>query len=160
MSAKARLSVHEAVSIHFWLDRSVNPCVQYLAFSIKHCHLISRGRIENPSGEGKLSMFRRAVVLIAMSFVVSAVSTAALAVSKQTAATADRDARALVRMMDRDQNGTVSKEEFLQFMGQTFDRIDANKNGSLEHVEVRRMRSPNWIFPNCRRAFPACDGGN
>jgi hypothetical protein len=106
-------------------------------------------------------MIRKAVVLIATSFVVSTVSIAAFAASKQTTATADRDARTLARLMDRDQNGTVSKDEFLKFMGQRFDRIDANKNGALEHAEVRQMRTRrNWIFPDCRRPFPSCDGGN
>jgi hypothetical protein len=87
-------------------------------------------------------------------------STSALAVSRQTAAVANRDARQLIRMMDKDRNDVVSKDEFMQFMGDTFDRLDVNKRGTLEHREARPLTTRNWIWPDCRRAFPACrDGG-
>jgi Ca2+-binding EF-hand superfamily protein len=106
-------------------------------------------------------MYRKAITLIATSFVVSAISTAALAVSKGTATTADRDVRTLVRMMDKDQNGVVSKDEFMQFMSREFDRLDVNKNGTLEPREMRPIRNPSWPLGSCvRRPFPECSGGN
>jgi Ca2+-binding EF-hand superfamily protein len=48
--------------------------------------------------------------------------------------------------MDTDKNGTVSKDEFLQFISQTFDRLDVNKSGGLERNELRRMADPNWMI--------------
>ena len=92
-----------------------------------------------------MSMTRKLTVLVGMSFVFGLMSTAAFAASKRTAAAADADVRQLVRMMDRDQNSTVSKDEFLQFMSETFDRLDINRSGQLEPNEVRRMTLPNWM---------------
>jgi Ca2+-binding EF-hand superfamily protein len=106
-------------------------------------------------------MIRKAIALIAASFVVGTMSTAALAAGRQTAATADRDVRQLLRMMDKDQNGVVSKEEFLDFMGRTFDRIDVDKNGTLEPKELRQTAIPRAVLRDCvHRAFPECGGGN
>jgi len=48
-------------------------------------------------------------------------------------------------MMDTDKNGTVSKDEFIEFMSQTFDRLDVNKSGQLEREELRGLDDPNWI---------------
>jgi hypothetical protein len=103
----------------------------------------------------------RAIVLIAMSVVVSTVSTAALAVTKQTTATADRDVRTLVQMMDRDKDGAVSKDEFMEFMSREFDRLDVKKSGKLEPQHLRPVRNPSWPLGGCiRRPFPECSGGN
>jgi Ca2+-binding EF-hand superfamily protein len=42
--------------------------------------------------------------------------------------------------LDRDKNGTVSKEEFLHFGSvRTFNRLDTNHNGKLERSEVRHL---------------------
>jgi len=45
----------------------------------------------------------------------------------------------LLRQMDTDRNGTVSKREFLQFMRRKFYRLDTNHNGKLERNELRRL---------------------
>jgi Ca2+-binding EF-hand superfamily protein len=93
-----------------------------------------------------MSKTRKLVALVGMSLIVGSVSTAAFAVSKRTSGAAVSDVRQLLRMMDKDQNGAVSKEEFLQFMGQTFDRLDINKSGQLEPNELRQMTIPNWLI--------------
>jgi hypothetical protein len=49
------------------------------------------------------------------SLVLAAISTSALAQSKNTETPATRDVRQLIKMMDKDQNGTVSIEEFMDF---------------------------------------------
>jgi len=104
-------------------------------------------------------MTRKAIALIATSFVIGTISSQALAASKQTAATAEKDVRQLMRMMDKDMNGVVSKDEFMQFMGQTFDRLDVNKSGTLEPRELRQMTRPNWLLGDCvHSAFPQCGG--
>jgi Ca2+-binding EF-hand superfamily protein len=45
--------------------------------------------------------------------------------------------QSLLRQMDTDRNGTVSKTEFLQFMSRRFNRLDKNHNGKLERNELR-----------------------
>jgi EF hand len=45
----------------------------------------------------------------------------------------------LLRQMDTNQNGTVSKHEFLQYIGQKFERLDANRNGRLERHELKPL---------------------
>jgi Ca2+-binding EF-hand superfamily protein len=98
-------------------------------------------------------MSHKAIALIAASFVVGTISTAALAAS------ADKEVRTLIQMMDKDKNGTVSKEEFMQFMSAEFDRLDVDKSGTLEHRELLRTRSRDWPLGDCyKRQFPQCRG--
>ena len=64
-------------------------------------------------------------------------STSAFAVSKRTWSAGARDVQNLIRLMDQDKNGVVSKEEFMQFMGAEFDRIDVDKSGGLTRKSSR-----------------------
>src|ERR1700693_3875775 len=89
-----------------------------------------------------MSMTGKIIALIGMSLIGGSVSTAAVALSKRTNAAATVDARQLVRMMDTDKNGTVSKDEFIEFMSQTFDRLDVNKSGQLEREELASGGGP------------------
>jgi len=79
------------------------------------------------------------IALVGVSLLVGSASTAALAQSQRTRATASRDVSQLLQMMDKDRNGSVSREEFLDFMSQTFDRLDVNKSGALEPGELARL---------------------
>ncbi|HMK87979.1 MAG TPA: hypothetical protein VK437_18580 [Steroidobacteraceae bacterium] len=45
----------------------------------------------------------------------------------------------LLVLMDTDRNGKVSKEEFMQFMEQEFDRLDTNKDGVLDVSELEKL---------------------
>jgi len=63
----------------------------------------------------------------------------------RTKAAAKVDVQQLLRMMDTDKSGTVSKDEFLQFMSETFSRLDVNKNDRLEREELRQWDDPNWL---------------
>jgi Ca2+-binding EF-hand superfamily protein len=90
---------------------------------------------------------RNIAFLVGTSLVLGAISTSALAQSKHTDIVATRDVRQLIQMMDKDKNGTVSKEEFMDFMSQTFDRLDVNKSGQLEPQELRRLTRPDWPGP-------------
>lgn len=72
---------------------------------------------------------------------VSALAVAAsisLAQAKSHLAAENAHVKALLRLMDADQNGRVSKEEFMQFMSAEFDRIDADRSGELTHEELSR----------------------
>ena len=48
----------------------------------------------------------------------------------------EREAKKLLLLMDRDQNGKVSKQEFMSFMEAEFDRLDRDKNGELDVKEL------------------------
>jgi EF hand len=50
----------------------------------------------------------------------------------------------LLHQMDANQNGTVSKREFLQYIGQKFERLDTNRNGRLERHELRPLVGGGW----------------
>jgi hypothetical protein len=90
-------------------------------------------------------MCKGLVALMGIALATGWLTTSAFAVSKRTEAAAASDVRALIRMMDRDQNGAVSKDEFLQYMGQAYDRLDVNRSGQLEPTEVRPLASSNWV---------------
>ena len=87
---------------------------------------------------------RSAIFLVGVSLAVGVIATSAIAQSKNTKATATRGAHQLLRAMDRDKDGTVSKQEFLDFMSRTFDRLDVNKSGQLKEDELRRLTGPDW----------------
>ena len=46
----------------------------------------------------------------------------------------------LVRLMDRDQNGKVSRQEFMSYMAQVFDQLDVNKDGELDVDELSKLQ--------------------
>ena len=73
-------------------------------------------------------------------------STHAYAASRRTNATAQAEVQRLLRLMDKDKNGAVSKNEFMEYMSQTFDRLDVNRSDQLERNELRRMADPNWLL--------------
>jgi hypothetical protein len=102
--------------------------------------------------ETAMSMTRKRVALVGMLLVVESVSTAAFAASNRTAGAARSDVQQLLRMMDMDKNGTVSKDEFLQFMSETYDSLDVDRSRQLEPKELRRMTIPNWLLKSvCTR---------
>jgi len=63
-------------------------------------------------------------------------SPAAFAASNRALAASEESTRRVIRLMDKDKNGVVSKEEFLQFMSKEFDRLDVNRNEQLERREM------------------------
>jgi hypothetical protein len=63
----------------------------------------------------------------------------------RTKAVGIQDVRQLMQLMDKDMNGSVSKEEFMDFMSQTFDRLDINKSGQLESEELHFLTKPGWV---------------
>jgi Ca2+-binding EF-hand superfamily protein len=46
----------------------------------------------------------------------------------------------MLMLMDKDQNGKVSKQEFMNFMETEFERLDVDKNGELDVNELTQAR--------------------
>ncbi|MGA2715926.1 MAG: EF-hand domain-containing protein [Bryobacteraceae bacterium] len=55
-------------------------------------------------------------------------------------AAGEREAKQLLLLMDRDQSGKVSKQEFMRFMEAEFERMDINKDGELDVKELTGFR--------------------
>ena len=87
---------------------------------------------------------RQILMVLGMSLVAAGFSGEAFAASKRTDVTARANVRQLLQLMDRDKNGTVSRDEFLQYMGQTFDRLDVPANGQLEADDLSPLSSANF----------------
>lgn len=52
----------------------------------------------------------------------------------------EKEAKKLLLLMDKDQNGMVSKEEFMAFMEAEFDRLDRDKSGQLDVQELTQAK--------------------
>jgi hypothetical protein len=50
------------------------------------------------------------------------------------------EAKRLLLLMDRDQSGKVSRQEFMSFMEDEFQRLDINKDGELDVKELTQSR--------------------
>jgi hypothetical protein len=98
------------------------------------------------ANETDTSMTGKFIAMVGMSLVAATVSTAALAASKRTDTAAQSQVRQLLRLMDKDKNGTVSKDEFMQYMSQMFDRLDVDRSAQLEPKELRRATSPDSML--------------
>ncbi len=81
-------------------------------------------------------------------------SQAAFAASKRALAAGEESTRRLIRLMDKDKNGVVSKEEFLEFMSKEFDRLDVNRNEQLERREMMRAMCRGGRGPLFCHIFP------
>ena len=52
----------------------------------------------------------------------------------------EREAKQLLLLMDKDKNGKVSRQEFMDFMEAEFNRLDVNKDGELDVKELTHSR--------------------
>jgi len=55
-------------------------------------------------------------------------------------AAGEREAKKMLLLMDTDQSGKVSKQEFMSFMEAEFERMDINKDGELDVKELTNSR--------------------
>ena len=90
---------------------------------------------------GKLvTYFAIAIAALTASYAAFGASTHALILGEQ-------QVQQLLRLMDTDRNGRVSKAEFMNFMSQEFDRLDVDHSGELDPQELARSRlrvNPSW----------------
>jgi Ca2+-binding EF-hand superfamily protein len=61
-------------------------------------------------------------------------------VKEKKIAAGEQEAKKLLLLMDKDQNGKVSKQEFMSFMEAEFDRLDKDKNGELDVKELTQSQ--------------------
>lgn len=66
-------------------------------------------------------------------------------------ALADDEVKELLLLMDTNQNGKVSKQEWMKFMEAEFDRLDTKKNGELDPKELAKSRLYPSPFVNAGR---------
>ena len=57
-----------------------------------------------------------------------------------TIALGQEEVKQLLLLMDTDKNGKVSKQEFMKFMEEEFDRLDKDKSGELDPKELSQSR--------------------
>lgn len=50
------------------------------------------------------------------------------------------EVKQLLLLMDTNENGKISKEEFMRFVEAEFDRLDADKSGQLDPKELTRSQ--------------------
>jgi len=93
------------------------------------------------------------LILLAIGAMVAAGTRAGTAVAAQNTSTVadtagrdknlaigEADAKQLLLLMDQDQNGKVSRKEFMSFMEAEFQRLDVNKDGELDVKELTQSR--------------------
>jgi EF-hand domain pair len=76
------------------------------------------------------------IALVTISLVAGAASGPAFAQSVWALEQGKKETRQLLRLMDTDQNGRVSKAEFMRFMEAEFDRLDVDHSGELSVQEL------------------------
>jgi Ca2+-binding EF-hand superfamily protein len=59
---------------------------------------------------------------------------------QRTIALGEAEVKQLVLLMDSDKNGKISKKEFMDFMEAEFDRLDKDKSGELDVVELKQSQ--------------------
>jgi hypothetical protein len=89
----------------------------------------------------------RKSILIVAALAVTVSGSAAYGAGPPTGGLGDTQVKELLLLMDRDQNGKVSRREFMSFMTAEFDRLDINKDGELDVNELENLRVTHAKHP-------------
>jgi Ca2+-binding EF-hand superfamily protein len=54
----------------------------------------------------------------------------------------------MMKAMDKNKDGMVTREEFLSYMGQQYDKMDQNKDGKLTRAEFMDKKMMRSTFPS------------
>ena len=63
-------------------------------------------------------------------------------------ASGEEEVKQLLLLMDTNENGKISKEEFLKFVEAEFDRLDKDKSGQLDPKELTQSQLRVGHFSN------------
>ena len=58
------------------------------------------------------------------------------------------EAEQLLLLIDTNKTGKITKQEWMKFMEEEFDRLDKNKSGEIDAKELARSRLATRPFPN------------
>jgi Ca2+-binding EF-hand superfamily protein len=83
---------------------------------------------------GKFALF------FSVSFAALAASDTVFAANRNAVAAGEGQVRQLLLLMDQDQNGQVSRAEFMRFMEAEFEGLDVDHSGELNPEELSRSR--------------------
>ena len=86
---------------------------------------------------------RHAIAILAASLAIQVSPAFAQTPTRNTEHMVDASIWKLLRQMDKDKNGTVSKDEFLRYFSERFDRLDVSRDRRLVSDELRPMLIPN-----------------
>jgi Ca2+-binding EF-hand superfamily protein len=59
---------------------------------------------------------------------------------ERSIALGEKDVKDLLTLMDTDKSGKISKQEFMKFMEDEFDRLDTDKSGELDVKELTKSQ--------------------
>jgi hypothetical protein len=99
------------------------------------------------SREATMTKTGKLVTYFAISIAALTASYAAYGASTHALILGEQQVQQLLRLMDTDRNGRVSKAEFMHFMAEEFDRLDVDHSGELDPEELSRSRlrvNPSW----------------
>lgn len=100
---------------------------------------------------GRSSIFKRAntllvILLAAVLFGISAnlrssfAQKASVPKQQDTLALGEEDVKRLMLLIGPNENGKITKREWMKFMESEFDRLDKDKSGELDAKELSRSR--------------------
>jgi len=84
---------------------------------------------------------RTIATMVAIAFLAGGLSVEAFAVATGTSSAT----RQLAKLLHKDVNGVVSRDEFVQYMGNTYDHLDSDGNGQLTVAQLAPVTSSNWL---------------
>ena|SRR5271165_4006282 len=99
-----------------------------------------------------MNRLKRVIVILSVAGIIGAGAVVSTALAGQDSdpkaasdrekrlAAGEREAKKMLLLMDKDNNGKVSKQEFMNFMQAEFDRLDVNKDGQLDVNELTHSR--------------------
>jgi hypothetical protein len=122
-----------------WFPIKRDVCAAVPAFTLLSCGgIMVQGCQKERCRQQERSMIRK--LSITVPFVVLLASGSAIAVTATMRPAETQAVVQLLKLMDTDQNGKVSKAEYMTFMAAEFDRLDADKSGELDVNELANLR--------------------
>jgi len=82
---------------------------------------------------------QRKAILLAAAVIAAGALAACAETKEQRLSMGELSAQRMLDLADVNKDGNVSKEEFLKFMGEEFDRLDRNKDQRLSREELQRL---------------------